>query len=231
MAEPRPRRTLPLWLALILLAASLGAGCAKPVVDPHDDLVWPFPDVVAPAGHEVGLFVLWAGNGSAPAVDGVTWVETRLGQDTLGTYHATAPHTFGALHITRADPDAPRFGVDDHNATRITLMVFNSQARLIATTAPLHGYTHIPYVDNRLTELEDAVYYLGENETAPHGTQRLPPLLEPFTPTIRDLLAGLPVGGAASVIVPEAEYRHAFGGQGIGTLYLTARVDELVHAA
>lgn len=215
-------------LAAILLA-TLFAGCTKdPDPSPEDRLVWPFPEAVVPAGGDATLLVLWDQSAEAPG--GIDWVETRLGDDAMGFATLGPGETLGTfVSLPPADPDAPRFGVGGHNATQITLMVFNDEAELLATTAGLHEYAHLPWIHDRLYEIEDATYYLGDGD-APNGTKPLPAFLEPFRPRIVELLHGLSTSGVSSVVVPEQEYRDAFGGNGIGDLYLTARVDGLVQA-
>lgn len=127
------------------------------------------------------------------------------------------PRTYGVQPDTR-----PLLGVDGHNATRITVHVFDETGLLAATnadaneTARLAGASHPQ-------RLPGGVWYVGANSTAPNGTQPVPALARPLFQELKPLMQGLPVGGVASV--RSDAYASLYG-----TLYVTVRIDGLVQA-
>ena len=128
----------------------------------------------------------------------------------------------GGSVLVAVAPDGPRLGQDGYNATRVTLHAFNEAGELIASNGNASeqarlGGGHSPQ------QLPSGVWYLGANSTVPPGTQPLPATARTFLPQLRGLLTGLPVGGVATT---QTDALRAF----YGTLYVTAQVDELVHA-
>ena len=122
-----------------------------------------------------------------------------------------------------AVPDAdlgPRLGSDGYNGTRATIYVFDERGLLAATNDDEGNWSRFA---GSPTSMESAVWYIGENGTAPNGTQKPPAFAAPLVQKLRPLMEGLPVGGVAST--QSNAYVSLYG-----TLFITLRVDELVHA-
>lgn len=114
----------------------------------------------------------------------------------------------------------PRLGLDGYNATRATIYVFDERGLLAATNDEESNHTRFPGAP---TTMEPAVWYIGANGTAPEGTQKPPSFAAPLVQKLRPLMEGLPVGGVAST--QSNAYVSLYG-----TLFITIRIDELVHA-
>lgn len=118
------------------------------------------------------------------------------------------------------DDAGPRLGRDGHNATRATIYVFDSRGLLAATNDAKENLTRFA---GSPTTLDSALWYIGENGTAPNGTQKPPSFATPLLQKLRPLIEGLPVGGVAST--QSNAYVSLYG-----TLFITARIDELAYA-
>ena len=127
---------------------------------------------------------------------------------------------FPRTQAIRNDDTGPRLLEDGYNATRVTAYVFDEAGLLLASNAndtarfSKHGdYARLPAT----------AWYLGANGTAPDGTSHLPGFAKPLVDRVRPELDGLPVGGVATV--RSNAYVSLYG-----TLFVTVRVDQLVHA-
>jgi len=126
-----------------------------------------------------------------------------------------------APYVTRdADATESKFGRGGHNATRMTVYVFQPNGDLLAANAPDADLARFQ-LSGDFTRLPEGTWYLGENATTPPGTMRVPAAFAPFVASARPLLAGLPEGGIATV---RADHWL------LGELWLTARLDAVVHA-
>jgi hypothetical protein len=114
----------------------------------------------------------------------------------------------------------PLLGIDGYNATRATIYVFNEQGLLAATNDAQENWTRFA---GSPTTMDPAVWYIGANATAPNGTSKPPSFAAPLVQKLRPLIEGLPVGGVATTS------SNAYVGL-YGTLFITARIDELVYA-
>lgn len=230
-----------LVIAALLLVTAL-AGCEERAEAPDDDggqddplyhAYWPFRDVVYAPEQNFSLFVQWTGDLPSPVVPfGLEWITDSTRSGFYSGFYEGGARTVGNLTLTEmADPDAPRFGMDGYNATRVDIYVFIDTDERLAHTDSIafQDLGRSPWVrEDEQFQIADEVYYLGEEEEAPHGTEHLPPFLEPYKDQMIELAFGLPVGGAQSIIVPESEAGAA--GDFYGDLYITAQVTELVHA-
>lgn len=114
----------------------------------------------------------------------------------------------------------PRLGRDGYNGTRATIYVFDERGLLAATNDAKENYTRFPGAP---TTMGSAVWYIGANGTAPNGTHKPPSFAAPLVQKLRPLMEGLPVGGVATT--QSNAYVSLYG-----TLFITIRIDELVHA-
>lgn len=127
------------------------------------------------------------------------------------------------LPKARALPDGdagPRLLHGGHNATRVTAYVVDEAGLLLASNAndTARFRQHGDFV-----RLPSTAWYLGGNATAPNGTSALPGFAKPLVDRVRPQLDGLPVGGVASV--RSNAYAALYG-----SLFVTVRVESLVHA-
>ncbi|MHB1261388.1 MAG: hypothetical protein ACYC2H_06700 [Thermoplasmatota archaeon] len=120
----------------------------------------------------------------------------------------------------RAGPGSPRLGMDGYNATRATIYVFDERGLLAATNDAKENWTRFAGAP---TTMESAVWYIGANSTTPNGTEKPPSFAAPLVQKLRPLMEGLPVGGVAST--QSNAYVSLYG-----TLFITARIDELAYA-
>lgn len=122
----------------------------------------------------------------------------------------------------RTAQDGPRLGEAGHNATRVTVHIFDGDGALVASNGNASEQARLGG-DHAPQQLPGGVWYLGANETPPSGTQALPTAARALLPQLRGLLAGLPVGGVATTQTDALRGLY-------GTLYVTAQIDELVRA-
>jgi hypothetical protein len=193
--------------------------------------------VVAPKGQQAAEEGLNA--------TGLAWASPRLdwtgGNPAKGVEHRLAFYSIGhsaggcvggnatvcvpdgwPLPLANATHDAaPRFGMAGYNATRATIYVFDSRGLLAATNDAPGNWSRF---GGAPTTLDSALWYLGANATAPNGTEAVPSFAEALLPQLRPVLQGLEVGGVASA------RSNAYAGFGLGTLFITARIDELAYA-
>lgn len=221
------------WYTAVAIALTIIAGhllFSEPPVPETDPaaLVWPFAESTALPGEESRHLVVWTDDPRArpSEVEGhpLEWQTSPDGQlafVNVTTGFATEGHTVRVV----TEP-GPRFGVDGHNATRLTVYVFNDDDEVLAANAALSELNRFNVSDS-LVALPDRPWYLGENGTTPAGTQRLPPEFRELGEQARTVLEGRPVGAVASARLAEADYRL---GWLLGDLWLTVQVDELVHA-
>lgn len=123
----------------------------------------------------------------------------------------------GALRVDVADGNATSFGEGGHNATRVTVHVFNEDGELLASNAGATDRNRFRLYGDFVT-VSDRAWYLGDGPT-PEG-MRVPTGYVEFA---RTRLAGLPEGGVGWGHVPTHEYDWL-----TGPLWVTARVDGLV---
>lgn len=146
----------------------------------------------------------------------------------VGILHSTAAVavclTYAPCRATHelAGEHEPRLGAAGFNATRVTVHAFdaagelvlsNGNASAIARLAPRFSPTMLP----------QGTWYVGANATPPAGTQRLPALADAFLVDVWPLLQGLPEGGQATMATDALATYY-------GPLWLTLRIDALVHA-
>lgn len=126
-----------------------------------------------------------------------------------------------ATHVVAA-PGEPRLGMAGFNGTRVTVHVFDAQGDLVFSNGNASEQARLT---RTLTpaQLPAGTWYLGANATAPPGTQKPPLAAQAFLPQVRHLIQGLPVGGVATTQTDALATWY-------GTLFVTLRVDELVHA-
>lgn len=122
----------------------------------------------------------------------------------------------------RNDDTGPRLLHGGYNATRATAYVFDEAGLLLASNAPANETARFTKHGD-YTRLPSTAWYLGANQTAPPGTQHLPSFAKPLVDRVRPELDGLPEGGVASV--RSNAYAALYG-----SLFVTVRVDDLVHA-
>lgn len=125
------------------------------------------------------------------------------------------PRSYGLPSETR-----PVLFHDGHNATRVTAYVFDEDGLLVASNA--NDTARFEQHDD-FFRLPSTAWYLGANETAPNGTAHLPAGARPLVERVRSQLDGLPVGGVATT--RSNAYVALYG-----SLFVTLRIDELVHA-
>ena len=137
-----------------------------------------------------------------------------------GLANDTAFIAVGDLHLVESP--GPRFGLEGYNATRVTVHVFDGDGELVASNGNASEKARLTgkFAPN---DLPGGTWYLGDNATAPDGTRHLPAAARALLPQLRALLVGLPEGGVATT------HTDALSGA-YGRLYVTARIDQLVHA-
>jgi len=232
------------WLVPLLLAV-LAAG-ALSLVHPRapaapasaPDSVLPFADGRADRGNLTFLLVAPHGRaraeaalGTPPADATMRWRADRLA---FVTRHATdlvcrppcaAPDAWPQAIATGADliqDHGPRLGAGGYNATSFTAYVFDSGGALVSSNAPdadQARFTRSP--DFRA--LPGGAWYFGDNGTPPPGTVDPPPLAGPIIAHLLPQLEELPEGGVASDTSNALVSIY-------GTLFVTVRIDHLVHA-
>lgn len=114
----------------------------------------------------------------------------------------------------------PRFGEEGYNATRATVYVFDSRGLLLFTNDPPGNWSEF---QGPPTQFDAETWYLGDNGTAPEGTEPVPEFARPLLPQLRPVLQGVPVGGVVSA--QSNAYASYFG-----TVFITARIDALTYA-
>jgi hypothetical protein len=120
------------------------------------------------------------------------------------------------------DPNAPRLGVGGYNATVATAYVFDQDGALLASNAPDAAQARFTKGAD-FHQLPGGAWYVGDNDTPPAGTIDPPPLAGAIVARLLPQLEGLPEGGVAS------STSNAFVAL-YGTLFITVRIDHLVHA-
>lgn len=220
------------WLVPLALAGVTFAGLSLvPAPGPghdeagarHDDpLLYPFPGGALVVDGPVHVLGIDRGREHVPGgPDVVRWLSPHVvrietvplpeGCDCVGpTWHV------------QLSGDRPQFGRGGHNATRVTVHVFDAAGELIASNGNASERARLTgqYAPE---QLPSGLWYLGANATAPAGTQPLPPYARAFLGQMGPLLVGLPVGGIATTQTDAAKGLY-------GTLYVTARVDQLAYA-
>lgn len=192
--------------------------------------------VVAPDGQDAALEALNR-SPSRPQAAQLDWVG---GNEARGVEHRLAyystPHLGcpegapcpaagdpGLLPAALADANAtqaPRFGVDGYNATRATVYVFDARGLLLFTNDAPGNWSEF---QGPPTEFAAEVWYLGEKGSAPNGTKPVPSFARSLLPQLRPALTGTPVG---AVVSAQSNAYASF----YGTVFITARIDELVYA-
>jgi len=228
------------WLVPLVLAAVTFAGLAQVDLDrpaprtgdeAHDGAearsgfryAFPQRHVVAAADRNATVILLADDPMPTGRSGNTDWRSPHVAmQDSLPVLVlCTSQVPCGQTHVV-ADPAQPRLGAAGFNATRVTVHVFDAQGELVFSNGDEAEQARLVR-RHQPEQLPDGVWYLGANETAPDGTRRLPAAAAAFLDGVRPLLDGLPEGGVASV---ETEALRTW----YGTLYVTLRVDELVHA-
>lgn len=118
------------------------------------------------------------------------------------------------------DEVGPRFGEEGYNATRATIYVFDARGLLLFTNDSPGNWSKF---QGPPTQFDAETWYLGDNETAPEGAEPVPDFARPLLPQLRPVLHGVPVDGVVSA--QSNAYSSYFG-----TVFITARIDELVYA-
>jgi hypothetical protein len=216
----------------------------------HDDeVLWAFPDAKAPepgrvlllgritslvAGHDCPVIrpriepprwpgIIGGGSGNISMAI-VCWTPALAVLDVTFNVTSFRDRDFVVVgdQTVATVGTGPFLGQAGYNATRVTVHVFNADGELVASNGNASEQARLK---GRYTpeQLPGGVWYLGANATAPEGTQPLPAAARALLPQLRALLQGLPVGGVATT---QTDALRAL----FGTLYVTAQVDELVHA-
>lgn len=164
------------------------------------------PDIVLV--HDAGFEIRWV----SPHVAFAATVDLPKGCD-----------CFGPLWHLRVLPDRhATFGVDGYNATRVTVHAFDSDGNLVLSNGD-------PAEVDRLTHglspdaLPTGTWYLGANATAPAGTQHPPAYAGFLVDQVRPSITGQPEGFVTSFHTDALATFY-------GRLYVTLRIDDLVHA-
>lgn len=235
------------WL-LPLVLGGLAAGAVLVLPSPdlprHDPLpeaveeplglAWAFGDAVAPLDGTATLLAVGRpdarelqvscldGERSLPlhAETRVLWrLEVPAGCRSLdGAIRVDAADAADVVDAVEAANGAV-FGRDGHNATRVTVHVFNERGELLASSAGATDRNRFRLYGDFVT-VSDRAWYLGDG-AVPDG-MRVPAGYVEFA---RTRLAGLPVGGVGWGHVPQHEYDWL-----TGPLWVTARVDSVLPA-
>jgi hypothetical protein len=122
------------------------------------------------------------------------------------------------------EPEAPRFGVAGHNATRVTFFAFLDSGEVLASNA---GDLELGRFElsGDFIALSEAPWYLGGNATAPPGMWQPPRQARDLMQGLLPHLHGLQEGGIATAVLEDHPYAWA-----IGPLTLTLRVEAVLHA-
>ena len=227
------------WLVPLLLGALTFAGLTqvdleRPATHPDDatdqgvtraGFLYAFPQrpVVPDASHNATVLLL-ADHPMPVGRDGATQWRTPY-----VAYQSSTPHLVlcmssfpcGLAHVV-ADADSARFGVAGYNATRLTVHVFDAEGVLVASSGTEAERARFDRGTGE-TAIPDETWYLGANATAPNGTRPLPGAAKALLGPLRPLVVGQPVGG---IVTFETDAARPW----FDTLYVTARIDGLVHA-
>lgn len=204
----------------------------------------PVPDVLVPfAGatmreNSTTTFLVLAPHGPAAFQAAVNRSSGPLGQTTWQSDHValysftSGPYVCCAgrayadgwpLPMVNVVPNAtagPGLFHEGYNATKVTAYIFDEAGELLASNA--NDTARFDLHDDFI-RLPSVAWYLGDNDTAPAGTTFLPGLAAPLVEKVRPELDGLPVGGVAST--RSNAYVNYYG-----SLFVTVRIDALVHA-
>lgn len=129
---------------------------------------------------------------------------------------------FPRTYALPANDTGPRLFEAGYNATKVTAFVFDEAGELLASNAAADQVAQFAKREDYV-RLPTTAWYLGANGTAPNGTAHLPGFAQPLVDKVRPELGGLPERGVAST--RSNAYVALYG-----TLFVTIRVDELVHA-
>lgn len=155
--------------------------------------------------------------GDADTVDGTLHLAVVGLPPRLACPGATLQEVSGRMHIVAAPADCPLPGLevrrgacpcagkDGHTIVEADLFVYTAEGRLLATNvaaAPGERSGHFRHLETRAADLEDP---------------ELPPMLRPALRAV----AGLPVGGVATVHLPEHPHRDLVGDL-VATVQVTA---------
>lgn len=210
-----------LWVLQPHPAASAGPEFVNPF---HDDLR------VNATSHDPLQLLVLAKTPQKLGLDGpsgVTWRTPYVGlvgsqNGDIVCIRAPCDPLQGPTIHHHAPADAPLFGADGNNATRVTCYVFDETGTLVASNADAANRSRFRGGANA-QDLPDSLWYLGANDTAPPGTERLPGMAAALVGRLMPQLEGLPVGGVAS------DSSNALVAL-YGTLFVTVQVDEIVQA-
>lgn len=126
----------------------------------------------------------------------------------------------GVLQVGSAPVEARRFGLDGHNATSVTLYVFDAEGQLVASSAGATDRNRYRLYGDFVT-VSQRPWYLGDG-AVPEG-MRVP---EGYVAFARERLLGVPEGGTAWVAMWAHEYDWL-----TGPLWVTARIDTVLASA
>jgi hypothetical protein len=229
------------WLVPLVLAAVTFAGLAQVDLDaasgPRDasaptgaggqdggfQYAFPQRPVVAGMGHNATVILLSQGPMPTGREGNTDWRTPHVAlQTTLPVFVLCTRSVPCGLTHQVADDAAPRLGVAGYNATRVTVHAFDADGVLVASSGNESERARFDRGTGEIG-LPDEAWYLGANATAPPGTRALPPAARALLEPLRPPLAGQPVGGVVTVETDAAR-------PWFDTLYVTARIDGLVHA-
>jgi len=187
-------------------------------------LAWAFREAVAPPDTTVTLLAVGRPDArevpvSFPDVDRLL----ALAAQTEALWHLDVPAgcrtADGALRVDLADGNGTVFGRGGHNATEVTLYVFDGDGELVASNAGATGRDRFRLYGDFVT-VSDRPWYLGSGPV-PDG-MRVP---EGYVGFARSHLVGMPVGAVATAHVPTHEYDWL-----TGPLWVMVRVDAVLAA-
>lgn len=223
------------WLAPVVVALVAFGGLW--VVQPHlqfgggsaavyqetGGYAYAFPQAPRVADANASARLLLLSQEAQAVAPGSPWQSAHVGfqQSQRFTIACKTPWPCGPTHAV-AQPGEPRLGVAGYNATRFTVHAFTADGTLVASNAPIEVRAQFLRGD-RAEVLPQALWYLGANQTLPEGTSRLPSVAAPLLATLLPQLQGMPEGGVASTQTNRLNWLY-------GTLYVTVRLDALVHA-
>jgi hypothetical protein len=204
---------VPVLVSLLALGGIFGAAQMMPAGPPPSPLVPVFAAAVVDPDAPGTLLAVRAVPSDA------AW-STLLPVPAAGPIVAEG----GALANATLAAPGPRFGQGGMQSAALTVYAFTAKGRLLASNAPPAAMARFP-LDGDFQALPPAILYLGEGPP-PAGTLALPHPLLGLAPSLREALAGQPVGGVVVLRVGEGPVVEL-----AGPVTVALRVDRLVATA